>query len=116
MRKNINSEHIEGRIYQHDLSIRTVNNPSSQNNGKSYIAGTLEVAVDDAGLNVIPVHFTFVTEVNNSGNKNRTYEVLSKIINEERTWVKVGPEDAFKVKVDTALALNDFYTQNNELV
>ena len=116
MRKAINTERIEGRVYQHNLVIKTVQNQTSANYGKEFISGNLEVAVDEAGLNVIPVHFTYVTETTSSGNKNATYANLKKIIDDIKTWVSVGKDDAQKVRVDTAIALNDFYTQDDTLV
>ena len=115
MRSNYNREHVEGYVYQHDLAVKTVSNKDSENYGKEFIAGTLEVAVDEAGLNVIPVHFTYVTETNSKG-KNVTYANLKKIIDENKTWLTVGKDNAQKVKIDTALALNDFYAQDGNLV
>lgn len=116
MRKNTNTERIEGRIYQHDLVIKTVQNQASNNYGKEFISGNIEVAVDEAGLNVIPVHFTYVTELTSKEQVNKTYNVLKKIIDEGKTWITDGPEVATKVRINTALALNDFYTQDDTLV
>ena len=116
MRKAQNTERVEGYIYQHDLSVKQVQNQASSNFGKDFISGNLEVATDEEGLNVIKAHFTYVTETNKSGNKNATYTVLKKIIDENKTWTAVGKENALKVRVDTALALNDFYNNNDELV
>lgn len=116
MQKMNNKEHIEGRVYQHDLMIKTVQNKDSDNFGKEFIAGNVEVAVDEEGLNVIPVHFTYVTEMTSSGKKSPTFSTLKKIIDEGKTWVSVGKDEAAKVKIDTAIALNDFYTQDDNLV
>lgn len=116
MKKMINTERIEGRVYQHNLVEKTVQNQASQNYGKPFISGNLEIAVDDACLNVIPVHFTYVTETTNSGNKNATYTNLKRIIDEGKTVIANGADEALKVRVDTALALNDFYTQDDRLV
>ena len=116
MRKAINTERIEGRIYQHNLTIKTVQNQTSANYGKEFISGNLEVAVDEVGLNVIPVHFTYVTEQTSSGKTNATFTNLKRIIDEDDTWIKVGKDNALKVRIDTALALNDFYTQDGNLV
>ena len=71
MRKNVNSEHIEGRVYQHNLELKTVSNQSSKNFGKQFINGTIEVATDEAGLNVVPVKFLYVTEMTAKGGKNK---------------------------------------------
>ncbi len=116
MRSNYNREHVEGYVYQHDLAVKTVQNTESENFGKEFIAGTIEVAVDEAGLNVIPVHFTYVTETSSKGTKNATFTNLKKIIDENKTWLSVGKDNALKVKIDTALALNDFYAQDGNLV
>ena len=116
MRKNINTEHIEGRLYQHELSVKTVQNQQSENFGKEYIGGTLDVATDEEGLNVLTVHFTYVTETTKNGKKNATFTALKKIIDEGKAWITDGKDSATKLKVDTALALNDFYTQDDSLV
>lgn len=116
MRKPQNSERVEGRIYQHDLTIKQVQNQASENFGKDFISGNIEVATDDECLNVIKVHFTYVTPTNKSGAENRTYSVLKKIIDDNKTITSVGKDEATKVRIDTALALNDFYNANDELV
>lgn len=115
MRRIVNREHVEGILFQHDLEVKTVQNETSANYGKEFISGTVEVSVDEEGLNVIPVHFTYVTETTNSGKKNSTYTALKRIIDEDRTIVSVGKDEAFKVRIDTALVLNDFYS-NDQLV
>ena len=118
MKRMINTERIEGRVYQHNLTIKTVQNQTSANFGKEFISGQLEVAVDEEGLNIIPVHYTYVTETTSAGNKNATYANLKKIIDEGKTWIANGKDEAQKVRIDTAIALNDFYTgeNNDELV
>lgn len=116
MKKMINSERVEGKIYQHNLVKKTVQNSASTNFGKEFISGNLEIAVDEEGFNIIPVHFTYVVETTNSGSKNATYANLDKIMNEGKTWIANGKDEAMKVRVDTALAVNDFYTQDNRLV
>lgn len=116
MRKILNREHVEGILFQHDLELKTVQNQTSANFGKEFIAGNVEVAVDEDGLNVIPVHFTYVTETTNSGKKSPTFTALKRIIDEDKSIVSVGKDEAFKVRIDTALSLNDFYTNDDQLV
>lgn len=115
MKKMINSERVEGRVYQHTLVKKTVQNQASKNYGTEFISGNIEVAVDEAGLVIIPVHYTYVVETTNSGNKNVTYGNLEKIMN-GKTWVTDGKDEALKVRLDTSLALNDFYAQDDRLV
>lgn len=112
-KKLINEEHIEGRVYSHNLEVKKVQNKESANYGKDYINGTLDIATDDACLNIITIHFTYVTEMTAKNKKNFTYTALKTIIDENKTCLEVGSENAIKVSVDTALALNDFYSQSD---
>lgn len=116
MKKIINTVRVEGRIYQHDLTVKTVKNEQSENFGKEFITGTLEVAVDEEGLNVVPIFYRYVTETTRSGSKNNTFAALKKIIDEGKVWITDGKENAMMVRLDTAAALNDFYPQNGDLV
>lgn len=116
-RNNINTQHIEGRVYQHNLTIKTVQNQNSENFGKEFISGNIEIATSEDGLNVLPVHFTYVTEMTKKGSKNNTFTALKKIIEEGKSWVTSGKDEATKVKIDNvAIALNDFYAQDDTLV
>lgn len=116
MKSCINKVTIAGYLYQHSLAVKTVQNQQSKNFGKEFINGTIEIATDDSGLNVIPVRFTYVTPTNNSGNVNRTYAILKNIIDGAPTWIENGRDEALKVQCDTAFALNDFYAQDGQLV
>ena len=112
MRKIINRERVAGRVYDHNLAIKITGETSKQP-GTEYINGTLDVATDDAGLNVVTVNFTYVTAVTSKGTKNETYTALKNIIENGKTIVNDGIENATMVKIDTALGLNDFYTNRN---
>lgn len=116
MRKNLNNEHIEGRLYQHSLEVKTVKNQQSANFGKPFIGGKIEIATDEQGLNVVPVEFTYVAPQTKAGGTNKTYTELMKIIESGKTWITDGADAATKVSVDTALALNDFPAQDGTMV
>jgi len=112
--KFINTEKIEGYVYStgsnfNQLSER-VSGENSKNPGTKYIAGDLDIAVDDAGLNVVTIHYTYVTETYKSGQTNNTYTALKRIIdNPDKTWINGGKDNAFKVQcTGTSIALNDF--------
>lgn len=113
MRKAINRTHLEGRVYEHNLALKTVQNTESKNYGKEFINGTLDVATDDAGLNVVTVNFTYVTETTAKGTKNETFAALKTIIDSGKTVLIDGFENATMVKIDTSLGLNDFYTSRD---
>ena len=122
MRKNLNTERIEGYIYQlgdsngRDVLTEKVSGQGSKNPGTKYIAGTIEIAVDEDGMNIIPVHFTYVTPTYSSGKENRNFNVLSQIIANPKTWLSDGKENATKVRIDASIGLNDFYAQDGSLV
>ena len=110
MRKMQNTVTLYGYVYDSDLSLKQVKNTNSPNFGKDFIQGTLYIAVDDEFLNVIPVYYSYVTPTTKAGRENRTFTVLSKFLD----YKDVEPENFVKVKVDTAIALNDFYVKENE--
>lgn len=114
MRKNTNQEVIEGYIYQQDLQIKKVENKDSANYGKDYISGTIEVATDDECLNVLAVHYTYITEVTKAGKKSPTYTALKRIYDNPKTVLIDGKENATKVKLQPSAALNDFYPQGQD--
>ena len=114
--KNINTAHIEGRVYQHSLALKTVQNQQSANFGKQFINGTIEIAVDEAGMEVIPVEYVYVTETTSKGGQNKTYAALLNIIQNGKTVMADGMEAATKVSIDTATDLNDFVAQDGSMV
>jgi hypothetical protein len=116
MKKMINVENIIGRVYQHELTVKTVQNQASSNYGKEFISGNLDIATDEEGLNVVQVHYTYVTPTTSKGAVNQTFNALKKIISENKTWLEVGKDEAIKVKATPSIDLNDFYNNNNELV
>lgn len=116
MRKCINKVTIQGYLYQHSLAVKTVQDKNSENFGKEFINGTIDIVVDEAGLNVVPVHYTYVTPLTKAGAVNRTYNVLKSIIDNDQSWIKVGKDEALQVKCEPSFALNDFYANDGTLV
>lgn len=111
-----NITHIEGYVYEHDLKLNT-SGPNSKNPGTQFIAGNLKIATDENCLNVITVHFTYVTPTTSNGKTNATFTVLDNIIGKMyKTVMEVGKENAVKVRIDSALDLNDFYDKDDKLV
>lgn len=113
MRAMINKTHIEGYIYEHDLELK-VSGPNSKNPGTQFITGTVSLATDDLGVNVVPVHFTYVTATTAKGGANATFTTLKNIIDGAiGTVMKDGKDKAGKLRIDSALGLNEFYTDRN---
>ena len=113
-KKFINNTHIEGYVYEHNLELKT-SGPNSKNPGTQFISGNLSVATDEKMMNIIQIHFTYVTETTNKGKANPTFNILKSIIDEKiGSYMKHGKENAGKVRIDSALDLNDYPDRNNE--
>lgn len=110
----INREDIEGRLYDFDLNVKEVQNQGSTYYGKPFISGIVSIATDEDGLNVIDVHYTFITEVTSNNKNDSRYPALKRIMETGKTWVKDGKEAATKLKINSAAALNDFYPQGGD--
>ena len=112
-KKMINQTHIEGALYQHDLTLK-VTGENSKNPGTEYISGTIEIATDDAGINIVPVHFTYVTATTSRGSANTTFNVLKNIIDRVyKTVMTDGAENATMLRIDSSIGLNEFYTDRS---
>jgi hypothetical protein len=112
MKKMINATHIEGLLYQHTLELK-VSGENSKNPGTQFISGNIEIMTDDAGINIVPVHFTYVTATKRNGGTNDTFVVLKNIIDKVyRTYMEDG-DTATKFRIDSAIGLNEFYTDRN---
>lgn len=113
MKSMINRTHIEGSLYQHDLELK-VTGENSKNPGTEFISGNVEIATDNEGLNIVPVHFTYVTALTSKGKPNATYNVLKAIIDGTHGSVmKDGKDGAAKFRIDSAIGLNEFYADRN---
>ena len=112
-KKLINTTHIEGLLYEHKLEARE-SGPNSKNPGTKFIMGTIDIATDDACTNIVPVHFTYVTATTSKGATNATYTTLMNIIDGKYgTVMSDGRDKAIKIRIDSALALNEFYTERD---
>ena len=109
----INKSHIEGVLYQHDLELK-VTGENSKNPGTEFISGNIEIATDDAGVNIVPVHFTYVTATTPKGKANASFQTLNDIITGKLgTVMKDGADKAAKLRIDSAIGLNEFYSDRN---
>ncbi len=109
----INTTHIEGLLYQHALTLRT-SGESSKNPGTQYINGTIDIATDDKLLNIVSVHFTYVTAKTAKGNANATFDTLQNIINGVlKNVTEHGPDVAAKLRIDSSIGLNEFYSNRS---
>ena len=113
MKKMINMTHIEGLLYEHALELKE-SGPKSKNPGTKFISGTISIATDDACTNIVPVHFTYVTATTSKGSTNATFTTLTNIIDGKFGSIMAnGKDNAVKLRIDSALALNEFYSDRN---
>lgn len=119
MRKNLNSFRVTGRIHSFGengkkMLEKKVSGEKSKNPGTEFISGIINVATDEAGLNVVPVSFTYVTGTyGSSGKVNNNFATLAHIIENGKTWVDAGKDGATKVQIDGSIDLNEFYVNEN---
>lgn len=113
MKKCLNTTHISGYLYEHKLELRE-SGPNSKNPGTKFIMGTIDIATDDACTNIVSVHFTYVTATTAKGSPNATFTTLMNIIDGNYGSVMAdGKDNAVKLRIDSALGLNEFYSDRN---
>lgn len=112
MKKMINKVHIEGWVYDHKLTSK-VAGEKAKNPGVTFINGTVDIATDDNCLNIVTIHYSYVTPVTKQNKPNATFNALNSILTDNKTVVKVGKENAVKVRADTSIGLNEFYSDRN---
>lgn len=115
-----NSVLVRGRVFDFDLTKRTTGATSKTPN-MNYIMGRVNVAVDEDGMNVVPVSFGFLStrETYRNGKENATYQTLLDLIEKEeyrgRTWKDGGKDAALQVRIDGDIETNDFVTSSGEM-
>lgn len=113
MKKMINEVHLEGYLYEHNLEVK-VTGKDSKAPGTEYLRGSISVATDEECLNVVQVFYTYVTPVTAKGKVNAAYNTLKNIYDGTiKTVMGHGKENAAKVRIDTAIALNEFWSDRN---
>lgn len=113
MMKIKNETHIEGYLYEHKLEMRE-SGPKSKNPGTKFIMGTVDIATDNNLTNIVSVHFSYVTATTAKGSTNATYTTLENIVNGKYGSVMAnGKDGAVKLRIDSAIALNEFYSDRN---
>ena len=113
MMKMKNETHIEGYLYEHTLEIKE-SGPNSKNPGTKFISGEVKIATDDACLNIVPVHFTYVTANTTAGKPNATFGTLENIINGTfKAMMNSSKDEAAKLRIDSAIGLNEFFSDRS---
>lgn len=113
MMKMKNETHIEGYLYEHTLE-RKLSGPNSKNPNTEYISGEIKIATDEACLNIVPVHFTYVTANTAAGKPNATFASLANIVDGVfKAVMNSSKDEAAKLRIDSAIGLNEFYSDRS---
>lgn len=115
MRKIANQEIIAGYLYQHNLELKTVKNQASKNYGQVFIQGTIDIATDEEALNVLQIHYSYVTPQFASGAIDSRFNILKQIIEGDlKCWITDGKEAAAKLRCTPTMAINDFINRTGD--
>lgn len=113
MMKVENRTRVEGYLYEHDLVLK-VSGEKSKNPGTEFISGTISIATDEGCKNIVPVHYTYVTATTSKGSANANFTLMKNIIDGTLgTVMKDGKENAAKLGIDSAIGLNEFYSDRS---
>lgn len=113
--KMYNNVTVQGWLYSAKLTEK-VSGATSKNPGTPFINGEVSIATDSNYINVVTVHFSYITPTyTKSGNPNPNYNVLKGIVDGTIGTVmgaeKIAPAI---VKVDGSMGLNDFFTTDKQ--
>lgn len=108
---------VKGRLYDHKL-VEKVSGEKSKNPGTSFITGEIMIATDKDCLNVVSIHYTYVTPTTANGKPNRTYNTLKNIVDGSiPTLINAAPNSAeVYVSCDTAIGIIDFPNNDGEWI
>lgn len=115
MKKMNNRTIVEGYLYSNSLVEKTYSD-TAKRPGAKYIMGTVDIATDEDLLNVISVHFSFVSEPlpDDKPIMKQRYETLANIMNGTiKSCLNDGKDVAAKLQISSAIGLNEFYTDRN---
>lgn len=112
--KVINGGTLFGRIFSHTLEKKV------SAKGFEGIAGRINIATDDAGLNVISVEYPWIAPTYPAKNGkpervNPNYAIAERLINSGKTILADSKDEATMVRLTPSLALNEWYDANGNL-
>lgn len=113
MKQVKNNVILEGYLYSHELE-KKITGAGSRHPGTEYIRGKIDIATNEACDNIVSVYYTYVTAVTSKGKANATYTTLLNILEGRyKTVMSSSKEEAYKLRVNTSIGLNEFYSNRN---
>ena len=114
MRQMVNRVLLQGKVYDHSLKLRTVQR-EGENFGKEFINGTVSIATDDKNLNIVQVHYTYVTPLFKNGKENRNFSILKRIMDKGESVVGAKDDvEPLLVKIESSIDCSDFYPNGGD--
>jgi hypothetical protein len=110
-----NTVYIEGYVFNASL-FENVAGPNSKVPGQQYISGTVNIATDEEGLNIVAVRYTYVVPTWKSGKENETFTILKSLIDGAPTVEKNGKDAAVKLRIQGDVEVNDFMGRDGNMV
>lgn len=108
MRRNLNKTYIEGYLYEHNLELKEAG-PTAKNPGAQFIQGDISIATDEQNLNVVKVHYSYVTALTSKGKANPAWSILMNIIEGKiGSIMEHGKENAGKLTIDSSIGLAEW--------
>ncbi len=120
MKKNMTNEiNIQGYVFNFSGNglFHGTTGPESKVPNTDYVSGTVNIATDEEGANVVPVRFNFITKkYSKSGKENPNWQVLKDIEDGNKTWEQQGKDGAYKIRVACMAGSNPFVGQDGKMV
>lgn len=110
MKNMINKVHVEGLLYEINLTAGVTKDTSKRPN-EAYIRGTF--SVDTGNNNVVTIR-VFEMERTSTGNSNAKYNTLVTLMTSKNV-INDGADQATYVRVDSNLLTNDFVGRDNQI-
>ncbi len=108
----VNRVTLEGKLHSHDLAVKTVQNVNSENFGKEFIGGSVSIATDAEGINIVKVRYSYVAPTYASGKANNNYNTLMNIINHGKSITVDGMDAATTINLTPSIEVSDYEDRN----
>lgn len=114
--KMLNKLTVIGRVYSIEKVRKVAVKKEGPRKGQDFYEATLNIAIDEEGLSIVPVFFGYVFSKTKKGGDNKTFQILDKLVTEDITWSNSGKDAAPVVQIDGSLGVNDWYNYEEKQI